>query len=47
MDTERPVYYPLTMTELKGLLEDTKIKKDNLIETWETVSAPSEEEVKL
>lgn len=47
MDTERPVYYPLTMTELKGLLEDTKIKKDNLLETWETVSAPSEEEVKL
>jgi hypothetical protein len=47
MDTERPVYYPLTMTELKGLLEDTKIKKDNLIETWETVSAPLEEEVKL
>lgn len=47
MDTEKPVYYPLTMTELKGLLEDTKIKKDNLIETWETVSAPLEEEVKL
>ena len=27
MDTERPVYYPLTMVELKQLLEDTKIDK--------------------
>jgi hypothetical protein len=30
MDTEKPVYYPITHIELKGLLEDTKTSWDNV-----------------
>lgn len=37
MDTEKPVYYPITMHELKEMLKYTE-------ETWHNVLAPSNTE---
>ena len=38
MDTEKPVYYPITMHELKEMLKYTE-------DVWHNVSAPSNTEI--